>query len=204
MLSLTSSSGVLLLSTNAEAHSFGAGTDLFASFIEGAKVILFEPITLFACMSLGLLLTLWRANGLLIALPYLIGATIFGFLSATFAPTWTITALLIIGTINSALAALVRNNSQIVVITISIATGFLCQFVALEGHAWMELSAAIYLGLIIGTYFCVVAASGLSQVLLERFNNALWSRITLRVVASWLAAMQILMFAFQFVKPVAN
>ncbi|MEY3037665.1 MAG: hypothetical protein RL143_232 [Pseudomonadota bacterium] len=195
---------MLLLSTNAEAHSFGAGTDLFASFIEGAKVILFEPITLFACLSLGLLLTLWRANGLLIALPYLIGATIFGFLSATFAPAWTITALLIIGTINSALAALVRNNSQIVVITISIATGFLCQFVALEGHAWMELSAAIYLGLIIGTYFCVVAASGLSQVLLERFNNAQWSRITLRVVASWLAAMQILMFAFQFVKPVAN
>lgn len=204
MLRVISVSGLLLFSSAAQAHSFGAGTDFFAAFIEGAKVILFEPITLFACLSLGLLMTLWRPNGLVVALPYLIGATVLGFLTATFAPAGSITALLSIGTVSAALAAVLAHNSKLVVLAASIATGILCLFVALEGHEWMELSAAIYLGLIIGTYFCVAVAAALAKALLERFKNAQWSRITLRVAASWLAAMQILMFAFQFVEPVTG
>ena len=204
VLGLASGGGLLLLSSAAEAHSFGAGTDFFAAFIEGAKVVVFEPITLFACLSLGLLMTLWRPNGLLLALPYLSGSSVLGFLVATYAPAWSITALLTIGTISAVLAAVLIKHSKLVVLAASIATGVLCLFVALEGHEWMELSAAIYSGLILGTYFCVAAAAGLAQTLLERFNNAQWSRITLRVAASWLAAMQILMFAFQFVEPVTS
>ena len=188
-----------LASFSVHSHSFGAGTDAFQAFVEGARVMLFEPITLFAGLSAGLMVTLWRSGGMLAVWPALIVATLLGFLAATLAPEWTKMALIIVGTLTAALAAVLHSHKQALVMLLVVLTGVLSLFVALEGHTWMELTAAIYIGLILGAQFSVVIGAALAQMLLEKFGTAPWSRIAIRVAASWLAAMQILILAFQFV-----
>lgn len=188
-----------LASFSSHAHSFGAGTDAFQAFVEGARVMLFEPITLFAGLSAGLMITLWRSGGMLVAWPPLIVATLVGFLAATLAPDWAKMALIVVGTLTATLAAVLQSHKQAAVMLLVVLTGVLSLFVALEGHTWMELSAAIYVGLILGAQFSVVIGAALAQMLLEKFGTAAWSRIAIRVAASWLAAMQILILAFQFV-----
>lgn len=188
-----------LASFSAHSHSFGAGTDSFQAFVEGARVMLFEPITLFAGLSAGLMITLWRSGGMLVVWPALIVATLLGFLAATLAPEWTKMALIVVGTLTAALAAVLQSHKQALVMLLVVLTGVLSLFVALEGHTWMELTAAIYVGLILGAQFSVVIGAALAQMLLEKFGTAPWSRIAIRVAASWLAAMQILILAFQFV-----
>lgn len=186
----------LLLSTlPATAHTFGTGTDAFEAFVEGSNAVLFSPYSLLPCLSLGLLLTLWHEEGMVKAWPILLIAHVAGFLLAPTAGTWVIPALVMIGTATATLAALRTNHNRIEALALAGIVGFFTLLVSLEGHSWLELSLPIYIGIFAAASFGVAAGAGIARLILEHIPYP-WVRIGLRVAASWLAAMQVLMVAF--------
>ena len=191
------SAALLFAASEAHAHSFGAGTDAFASFVEGANAVLFSPISLLPCLSLGLLLTLWQVEGMLKAWPVLFIGHVIGFVLAPQVGLWVIPALEVLGAAIASLAALLPRHMKAEVYGLSFVTGLMTMLVSLEGHAWMELAWTIYLGIFVAASFAVAAGAGLARLALEQITSQ-WTIIAIRVAASWLAAMQLLMAAFLF------
>lgn len=184
-----------LFATAANAHSFGAGTDAFEAFVEGSTAVLFSPVSLVPCLSLGVLLTLWQIEGMVKAWPVLIGAHIVGFLLAPLVGGWVIPALVIAGALTATGAALLPRHVPLEATAFAGLIGLLTMLVSLEGHDWLELAAPIYIGIFAAASFGVAAGAGLARLALENLP-ASWVRIGLRIAASWLAAVQVLMAAF--------
>jgi|TARA_Y100000815_G_scaffold271495_1_gene298183 hypothetical protein len=186
---------LVLPATRADAHSFGAGTDTFEAFVEGFNAVLFSPFSLLPCLSLGLLLTLWHLEGMVKAWPYLIASHVVGFGIAPAVGTWVIPALVGAGCVTGAVAAVLPHPSRPVALALNTTVGLLTMLVSLEGHQWFELSLPIYLGIFAAASFAVAAGAGVARLVIERVPHP-WVRIAIRIAASWLAAMQMLMIAF--------
>lgn len=188
------SAALLMTSSRADAHSFGTGSDAFGAFVEGATAILFSPVALLPCLSLGLLLTLWQNEGMLKAWPILILGQIAGFLVAPMVGTTVVPASVAMGGGMAALAALLPRHVREEAFLLAGANGFATMLVSLEGHGWMGLAIPIYLGIFAGANFAVAAGAGIARMIFERVPYP-WMRIGIRIVASWLAAIQVLMVA---------
>lgn len=189
------SAAFLLTGSRADAHSFGAGSDAFGAIVEGATAVLSSPVALLPCLSLGLLLTLWQNEGMVKAWPVLIFGQIAGFLLAPFVGTEIVTASVALGFGIAALAALLPRHVPEEAFLLAGANGFATMLVSLEGHGWMELAIPIHLGIFAGANFAVAAGAGIARLILERLPYP-WVRIGIRIAASWLAAIQVLMVAF--------
>ena len=185
----------VLLPSQAAAHSFGAGTDQFASFVEGASVVIFDQVSLFATLSLGLMIALWKNRGVIQALPLFIAGLALGFLLAPSVTTWVIMGATVIGAITATIGASLNQQYKPLTLILALFTGLLVQMVSLEGHVWMELSSAIYVGVTLGAILPVMLGAATGELLLEKLP-ASFSRIAVRVACSWLAAIQIMMLAF--------
>lgn len=185
----------VLLPSQAAAHSFGAGTDQFASFVEGASVVIFDQVSLFATLSLGLMIALWKNRGVIQALPLLIAGLALGFLLAPSVTTWVIMGATVVGAITATIGASLNQQYKPLTLILALFTGLLVQMVSLEGHVWMELSSAIYVGVTLGAILPVMLGAATGELLLEKLP-ASFSRIAVRVACSWLAAIQIMMLAF--------
>lgn len=186
---------LLLVPSQAFSHSFGAGTDQFASFVEGASVVIFDQVSLFATLSLGLMIALWKNRGVIQALPLFIAGLALGFLLAPSVGTWVIMGATVVGAISATLGASLNLQFKPLTMIIALFTGLLVQMVSLEGHVWMELSVSIYVGVTLGALLPVMLGAATGELLLERLPAA-FSRIAVRVICSWLAAIQIMMLAF--------
>ena len=186
---------LLLAAPPAHAHSFGTGADAFTAFVEGSGTVLFSPVTLLPCLSLGLLLSLWQVEGMLKAWPLLILGHIAGFLLAPAVGPWVIPAQVALGTGAATLAALLPRHVRAEAFVLTLATGLLTMSVSLEGHAWFELPLTIYLGIFAAASFAVAAGAGLARLAVENIRST-WAWVGLRVAGSWLAAIQLLMLAF--------
>jgi hypothetical protein len=185
----------VLLPSQAAAHSFGAGTDQFASFVEGASVVNFDQVSLFATLSLGLMIALWKNRGVIQALPLFIAGLALGFLLAPSVTTWVIMGATVVGAITATIGASLNQQYKPLTLILALFTGLLVQMVSLEGHVWMELSSAIYVGVTLGAILPVMLGAATGELLLEKLP-ASFSRIAVRVACSWLAAIQIMMLAF--------
>jgi hypothetical protein len=185
----------VLLPSQAAAHSFGAGTDQFASFVEGASVVIFDQVSLFATLSLGLMIALWKNRGVIQALPFFIAGLALGFLLAPSVTTWVIMGATVVGAITATIGASLNQQYKPLTLILALFTGLLVQMVSLEGHVWMELSSAIYVGVTLGAILPVMLGAATGELLLEKLP-ASFSRIAVRVACSWLAAIQIMMLAF--------
>ena len=186
---------LILLPSQAVAHSFGAGTDQFASFVEGASVVIFDQVSLFATLSLGLMIALWRNRGVVQALPLFVAGLVLGFLLAPSVTTWVIMGATVVGAITATLGASLNQQFKPLTLILALFTGLLVQMVSLEGHVWMELSVSIYVGVTLGAILPVMLGAATGELLLEKLPAAL-SRIAVRVACSWLAAIPIMMLAF--------
>ena len=185
----------VLLPSQAAAHSFGAGTDQFASFVEGASVVIFDQVSLFATLPLGLMIALWKNRGVIQALPLFIAGLALGFLLAPSVTTWVIMGATVVGAITATIGASLNQQYKPLTLILALFTGLLVQMVSLEGHVWMELSSAIYVGVTLGAILPVMLGAATGELLLEKLP-ASFSRIAVRVACSWLAAIQIMMLAF--------
>ena len=181
--------------TRAGAHSFGAGTDAFEAFVEGSNAVLFSPYSLLPCLSLGVLLTLWRSDGMVKVWPVLIASHAAGFVLAPLVGVWVIPVLVAVGAATGTLAALLPRHSRWEAVTLGALVGGLTMLASLEGHGWLELTLPIYLGIFAAASFAVAAGAGIARVAIDNVPYP-WVRIAVRIAASWLAAMQVLLLAF--------
>ncbi|MBF9043218.1 hypothetical protein HKCCE4037_07765 [Rhodobacterales bacterium HKCCE4037] len=181
--------------SGAAAHSFESGADLYAQFVEGAGVVGTYPAVFLPLLALGLLLTLWQPEGMVRAWPWFLGGQVAGIFVAPFVGEWILPVMMGAGIVVGALAALLPRPMPAVTLPAAALLGVLTLSIGLEGHALFELPVLIHLGLIFGANAAVALAAGISRLALDRVE-AEWMRISVRVAASWIAAMLMLILAF--------
>ena len=129
------------------------------------------------------------------AWPLLIAGHVTGFVIAPFLGDRVIAALVAAGFATASLAALLPRHTRAEALAVSLVVGLLTMLVSLEGHAWLELTPPIYAGIFLAASFAVAAGAGIARIATDAVRHP-WVRIALRVAASWLAAIQILILAF--------
>jgi len=190
---------LVLSGSKVQAHSFKTGADTVEAFFDGANAVLFSPMSLLPSLALGMFLSLWHSEGLVKAWPALILGHVAGFVLAPMVGPWVIPAALAIGTLVATGAALLSRHFRAAALTLSALTGLFTLLAGLEGHTWLELEPAIYLGIFAAASVAVAIGAGLTRLVLEQLDYD-WTRIGLRIVASWLAAVQVMMMAFLMVQ----
>ncbi|MEM7241762.1 MAG: hypothetical protein AAF429_06210 [Pseudomonadota bacterium] len=178
-----------------EAHAFESGADQYAQFSEGVSVIFTYPSTILPLMALGILLSLWHAEGMVKAWPVFLAGQVIGLFAAAFVGVWILNVMLAVGVLLGALAALLPKHTQTEAFVLAAFTGVVSLSLSLEGHGLFELPIFIYAGILFGTNIAVACAAGLARYAMERYT-ADWMRIVWRVAGSWIAAMLMLIFAF--------
>lgn len=184
----------------AEAHAFDTGADQYAQFIEGVGVILASPETLLPLCALGILISLWQPEGLLRIWPVFLIGQLAGIPIAAAVGPWIIPAVQGAGLIIAVSAALLQQHMRLIVTLTGVVLGILVMSASLEGHGFLELPVAIHLGIFFGINLAVACVAGLVRFALEQVP-AYWMRILWRIAASWVAAILVLLFAFNFATP---
>ncbi|MBY6201639.1 hypothetical protein KUV65_09720 [Maritalea mobilis] len=180
----------------AAAHSFDTGADAYNQVVEGTGVVLTDPGLLIPILALGILLSLWDAEGLPRAWPFYLLGQIAGVIVASVVGPWITTVFIALGIVIAALAALLPRPTKTLAIGLAALTGVGALAVGLEGHGLFELSVFIHLGLILGVNIAVALPAGAARVALDKVA-APWMRIGWRVAASWLGAILVLYLAFE-------
>jgi len=171
------------------------GADSYEQFIEGASVILTYPAILLPVLALGLLLSLWHPEGLPSVWPIFLAGQVLGIFAAVAIGPEALVAFIGLGVGTAALAALVSPVPRVAAYGLAGLTGCGALSVALEGHGLFELPVFTHLGLLFGTNLAVAMGAGLARLVLVRFDAG-WVRIGVRVAASWIGAILLLVLAF--------
>jgi hypothetical protein len=187
----------VLLGAPAQAHSFLAEGGAYDMFVEGTTVILKEVRLLLPIVALGLLISLWKADGLISAWPANIVGNVLGVPLAVLVSDKIILVYLLIGVFVALIAALTPKRNAIEIRGFALVLGIGSMLSALEGHEFFELPVAIYLGLIFGLNLVLAATANISGLILSTFK-ANWINIAIRAISSWTAAIGILIFAVNF------
>lgn len=186
----------------AEAHAFDAGADAYNQVVEGITVVLIYPGLLLPLMALGVLLALWRTEGLPEVWPIFLLAQVAGVILGAFVGPWIGFAAMGVGIAAAALAALMGRPPVWAAYALAGLGGLSIMAAAFEGHALLELTVWIHIGLLFGANMVLAMSAGFARLLLERVA-APWMRIGWRVVGSWIGAILLLVLAFAARTPVA-
>ena len=188
-----------LLGTTASAwaHAFQSGADFYEQFQEGGSVILTYPSVLLPLVAAGFLAGLWHTDGMARTFPAFLGGVLLGIPLASFVGPVVGVLLIVLGMATASLAALLTRHHPIECLTLGFATGLLAIMVSLEGHGLFELPFFIHLGIVLLSIVVFVASANLARLSIDRFQHP-FVAIGFRVAASWIAAVLLLILAFQF------
>lgn len=189
--------GAALAPTPALAHAFTAGAEVYDAFREGISVPFSDPAILLPMATAGLVAGLWTIEAIRRSAPVLIPSMMAGLVLAPLVGPWIIAAALALGLVLAAIGALISPAPGWAALPGTALAALLGGMVALEGHGWGELSAAIYIGIFCGLYALFALPAGLVQAIRER-NQATWTMIGLRIAASWMGAVLAMLLAFTF------
>lgn len=184
----------VLLAAPAQAHSFLAEGGAYDLFVEGTTIILKDVRLLLPILALGLLISLWKADGLINAWPANIAGNVLGVPLAVLVSDKIILIYLLIGVFVGLIASLTPKRSSTEIKVLALVLGIVSMLSALEGHGFFELPFAIYLGLIFGLNLVLAVTANIFGLILSTFEVK-WVNIAIRAVASWSAAIGILIFA---------
>ena len=187
----------VLFGAPAEAHSFLAEGGAYDMFVEGTTVIFKDVRLLLPIVALGLLIALWKADGLIIAWPANIAGNVLGVPLAVLVSDKIILVYLLIGVFVGLIASLTPKRSATEIKVFALVLGLISMLSALEGHEFFELPLAIYLGLIFGLNLVLAATANISGLIMSTFRTK-WVKIAIRAICSWTAAIGILIFAANF------
>jgi hypothetical protein len=188
--------GLVILAGPVHAHAFDAGADAYGQFIEGAAVMLTFPGIVLPLLALGVLLSLWRDNGLPAVWPAFLMAQVVGvFLAAPVGPSVAL-IFMGLGIVVAAAAALLPSVPNAAALGLAALTGLFATLTAFEGHGLFELPVFTHLGIVFGANLATALAAGLSTLALTRVSAG-WVRIGCRVAASWIGAILMLVLAFE-------
>ena len=85
-----------------------------------------------------------------------------------------------------------RFKPEILFVTFVISVG--AMMCALQGHKFLELPIMIYLGIIFGTNLTLAMSANGAGLFLRSITSS-WAKIIIRALASWVAAMSLLILA---------
>ncbi|MFN3145103.1 MAG: hypothetical protein ACE368_07460 [Paracoccaceae bacterium] len=194
--SLTAGAALVALAAPAHAHAFRTGADAYAQFLEGTGVPLGDPAILLGLLPLGVLLGLWRMDGMPAVWPGFIAGLMLGLGLAPALPEGITLVPLAIGLIAAILGAAALNYPRLPLTLFAGLTGAAAGATALSGHGWGELPPTIHAGVFLGTHLAVVLPAAL-VVTTRQAIDAGWLRLGWRITASWLGAMAMMFGAFQ-------
>ncbi|MBF9031019.1 hypothetical protein HKCCE3408_11495 [Rhodobacterales bacterium HKCCE3408] len=186
--------------SRAEAHAFEIGADYYSQFLEGASVVFTYPSLLLPTLALGILLSLWRLDGLLRVWPLFLIGLAAGLVLGAFVGPAVSTVLTAVGVVTAALAAVLGRHVWAEAAVLALATGLLVTSVSLEGHGLFELGVFIYLGILFAANIALAWSAAMVRLALEQIDQP-WVRIGGRVAASWIGAILVLMLAFAIANP---
>jgi hypothetical protein len=185
-----------LLPGSAAAHAFRTGADAYAVFLQGVAVPLNDPWILLCLLPVGVMVGIWRKDGMPAVWPGLIGGLLLGFLLAPLLPEGLALVPLAFGLIASVLAAAALSYPRPAVFAFMTLAAAVGGWMALAGHGWGELPLTVYAGVFLGAHFAVVLPAA-AVVATRRLIPAGWLMIAWRALASWLGAVAMMLAAFQ-------
>lgn len=191
-----------VLAGPAHAHAFDAGADAYGQFVEGAAVMLTFPGIVLPLLALGVLLSLWREDGLPKVWPLFLAAQVAGVFGAALVGPVVALIFMGLGIVIAAMAALAPSVPQPLAYAFAGLAGGLAMLTAFEGHGLFELPVFTHLGLLFGANLATALAAGIAKLALTRVEAG-WMRIGWRVAASWIGAILMLTLAFEVAGPIS-
>ena len=189
---LVGAAAACALAAPAHAHAFRTGADSYAQFLEGAGVPLGDPAILLGLLPLGVLIGLWRMDGMPAVWPAFIAGLVAGLAAAPLLPENIALAPLVLGLFASILGAAALGYPRGPIALFAALTAAVAAGTALSGHAWAELPIAIHAGVFLGVHLGVVLAAAAVVASRQAIAGG-WLVIGWRMVASWLGAIALLL-----------
>ena len=180
----------------AGAHSFAAGADAYALFVEAVGVPASEPPAAVALVALGLMAGIWHPDGMPRIWPALIAGAVVGVLAAPAVALPLGLPLLLLAVLTGGLGALALDWPRALPAGLAAVIAALAGALSLAGHAWGTLPLAVHAGVLVGINLLVTVPAGLVAGT-RRSIAAAWPMIVWRALASWAAAVAILVAAFE-------
>ncbi|WP_204318695.1 hypothetical protein [Pseudooceanicola aestuarii] len=194
-LLLTGAGGGALAPRRVSAHAFAAGSDSYDAFTEGAGSVLLYPEVLLPLVALALLAVLHRAEALPRVMPLLLAGAGLALLLAPRLGEGTAPAAMGFGIVLAALAALVPNRlPRPALAVLALTTGGLSLSSLLHGQDLSALPVTLLLGVLFAALLLPMTVGGAARLVMQGTGG--WRAIALRVAASWIAAILLLMLAF--------
>jgi hypothetical protein len=186
--------GLILISSPADAHSFIGEGGAYDIFVEGAGVVLSDIRLILPLIAVGLMVALWQIDGLISVWPAMIVGNFIGIPLAIISTTAAYQIFTALGLIVAIIAAVKpdRLKPEILFVTFVISVG--AMMCALQGHKFLELPLMIYLGIIFGTNLTLAMSANGAGLFLRSITSS-WAKIIIRALASWVAAMSLLILA---------
>jgi len=184
------------LPETASPHAFQAGAAGYDAFVEGAASAAAFPPALVALLAAGLMLALWRADGMVAAWPaFLVGQLAGLALAAAVPGGWQALALPLAALLCGLWAALAPGRGGRALWLPAALAGLAAMAGPLEGHPPGTLPPILLAGLAFGGNLVIAASAGLGTLLLQHAPRAP-AAIALRIAASWSAAAALMLLAF--------
>lgn len=186
---------VALAPVGARAHEFELGGDAYDDFLAGGAAVLNDLPVLLALLSTGILVSLWKRQGLPLVWPAFLVSVLAGFVLAAAVPVDPVPVLYGAAIIAGLLAVAAVRGTRPVMAGIVFGAGLMTGWGILAGHGWGELPPGVYAGLFALFNLVLAASAAFSSAILTRIPNH-WTEIGLRALASWLTAIAIMSLAF--------
>jgi hypothetical protein len=161
----------------------------------GAMTTLNGPIILLALIPVGLLTGLWHGKGKGWMWAGLLGGLAAGLLLAQWAPVEVVLSTLVFAIVTSVLAIMDRPFPRAIPIGAAAITGALAVMIMFYGNPFGALPVGIYLGVTCAMIVVMTIASAITIGILRTFPYAT-TRIVMRILSSWVAAVAIMYLAF--------
>jgi hypothetical protein len=150
---------------------------------------------LLALMSTGILISLWKRQGLPLVWPAFLVSVIAGFVLAGLVPVDPVPLLYGAAIIAGLLAVAAVRRTRPIMAGIVFGAGLMTGWGILAGHDLGELPLGVYAGLFALFNLVLAASAALATAVLTRLPGR-WTEIALRALASWLTAIAIMSLAF--------
>jgi hypothetical protein len=180
---------------DAKAHEFALGGDAYEDFLAGGAAVLIDLPVMIALISAGILVSMWKQEGLPLVWPAFLLAIPTGFVIAALVPVDPVPLLFATAIALGLLAVVAIRPGVRIMSAILFLTGLLTAWGILAGHAWGEVPPGAYAG-IFGLFNLVLATSAaIVSTALKRLPYG-WVEISFRALASWMVAIAVMGWVF--------
>lgn len=183
------------LPQRADAHAFEAGQQGYEIFVQGVAQPWLALPTAVVLIGTGLLVSIWQEEGMLAAWPVVGISAALGFGLGPLVPPIGALGLAVAAIFVGGLGILAPRLPRLLVLTTSGATMLLCARYLMEDHPLGELPITFLLGMGGGALSAIAIPAGLVQAS-RGLTDAAWVMVFWRALASWVAAIAMLMGAF--------